>query len=81
MNRAGSLLSVFFTHGPVETYKDVARSDLAKFRTYFASMLESGIYIAPSQFEAMFVGGAHDESDLQKTAAAIDRAFAAVAEG
>ena len=44
-------------------------------------MLESGIYIAPSQFEAMFVGGAHDESDLQKTAAAIDRAFAAVAEG
>mgnify|MGYP005758971695 FL=1 len=81
MNRAGSLLSVFFTHGPVETYKDVARSDLAKFRTYFASMLESGIYIAPSQFEAMFVGVAHDESDLQKTAAAIDRAFAAVAEG
>lgn len=81
MNRAGSLLSVFFTHGPVETYKDVARSDLAEFRTYFASMLESGIYIAPSQFEAMFVGGAHDESDLQKTAAAIDRAFAAVAEG
>ncbi len=80
VNRVGSLLSVFFTKGPVETYKDVVKSDLVMFRQYFASMLESGIYIAPSQFEAMFVGAAHDHADLKKTAAAIDQAFAALGE-
>ena len=55
VNRVGSLLSVFFTKGPVETYKDVTKSNLSMFRQYFASMMESGIYIAPSQFESMFV--------------------------
>ena len=78
VNRVGSLLSVFFTKGPVETYKDVTKSDLSMFRQYFASMMESGIYIAPSQFESMFVGAAHGDEDLKKTAAAIDRAFASL---
>ncbi len=80
VNRVGSLLSVFFTKGPVETYKDVTKSDLSMFRQYFASMMESGIYIAPSQFESMFVGAAHGDEDLKKTAAAIDRAFASLGE-
>lgn len=75
VNRVGSLMSVFFTGGPVNTYKDVEKSDLAMFRDYFASMLEDHIYIAPSQFEAMFIGDAHREKDLEKTAGAIDRAF------
>ena len=80
VNRVGSLLSVFFTKGPVETYKDVTKSNLSMFRQYFASMMESGIYIAPSQFESMFVGAAHGDEDLKKTAAAIDRAFASLGE-
>lgn len=78
VNRVGSLLSVFFTKGPVESYKDVALSDLTKFSAYFARMLEAGIYMAPSQFEAVFVSQAHSAEELERTARAIDRAFAAL---
>lgn len=75
VNRVGSLLSVFFTKGPVRCYNDVALSDLNRFKHYFSSMLESGIYMAPSQFEAIFISSAHSWEDMERTAAAIDRAF------
>lgn len=75
INRVGSLMSVFFTEGPVETYGDVEKSDLTMFKKYFASMLEDDIYIAPSQFEAMFLSDAHSQEALKRTVRAIDRAF------
>lgn len=80
VNRAGSLLSVFFTDRPVKTYADVATSDLELFKQYFGNMLAQGIYIAPSQFEAVFLCAEHSDADLEKTEAAIDAAMKALAQ-
>lgn len=67
VNRVGSLLSAFFTDKEVVDYDTAATSDTAAYAQYFGYMLENGIYIAPSQFEAMFVSDAHCEEDIQKT--------------
>lgn len=71
VNRVGSLLSPFFTEGPVTTYADVLKCDTNKFAEYFRKMLSQGIYVAPSQFEAMFISDAHTADDLDKTIRAI----------
>lgn len=71
VNRAGSLLSVFFTDRPVENYDDALTCDTDRFACYFRHMLGQGIYLAPSQFEAVFVSDAHTEKDLQQTIAAL----------
>ena len=71
VNRAGSLLSVFFTDRPVENYEDALTCDTDRFARYFRHMLGQGIYLAPSQFEAVFVSDAHTEEDLQQTIAAL----------
>ena len=68
VNRVGSLLSPFFTDNPVENYTDVMKSDLHKFSLYFNYMLENGVYVAPSQFESMFVSYAHSKEIIDKTA-------------
>ena len=81
VNRVGSLLSVFFTRGPVSSYSDVMTSNLEQFKAYFSNMLEAGIYIAPSQFEAVFVSHAHTKEQLEQTAKAMDDAFGALAAG
>lgn len=73
VNRVGSLLSPFFTDGTVETYADVLKCDTEKFAQYFRGMVAEGIYVAPSQFEAMFISDAHTEEDLEKTLSAIDK--------
>ena len=73
VNRVGSLLSPFFTEGPVESYADVLKCDTEKFAQYFRGMVAEGIYVAPSQFEAMFISDAHTEKDLEKTLSAIDK--------
>lgn len=75
INQAGSLFTVFFTDRPVIDYKTALSSDTRMFARYFGSMLAQGIYLAPSQFEAVFVSDALGDADLAKTAAAIDRAF------
>lgn len=67
VNRVGSLLSAFFTDKEVVDYDTAATSDTAAYAQYFGYMLDNGIYIAPSQFEAMFVSDAHNEEDIQKT--------------
>lgn len=67
VNRVGSLLSAFFTDKEVVDYDTAATSDTAAYAQYFGYMLDNGIYIAPSQFEAMFVSDAHSEEDIQKT--------------
>lgn len=67
VNQIGSLMSVFFTGQPVRDYASAVRSDTETYAEYFNTMLEHGIYLAPSQFEAMFVSGAHSEEDIEKT--------------
>ncbi len=68
VNRAGSLLSAFFTKEPVTSYKGALSSDTEKFSKYFNHMIDRGIYTAPSQFEAMFVSDAHTDEDIRRTA-------------
>lgn len=67
VNRVGSLLSPFFTNKQVKSYDDVMTSDRDRFIKYFDFMLSSGIYVAPSQYEAMFVSLAHDNDIIDKT--------------
>lgn len=77
VNRAGSLLSAFFTPGRgegevrVENYEDACRCDREAYAAYFHAMLERGIYVAPSQFEAMFVSDAHTDELIGTTCEAI----------
>jgi glutamate-1-semialdehyde 2,1-aminomutase len=66
---------IFFTEGPVECFAEVQKSDLELFRRYFLGMLDEGIYLAPSQFEAIFVSAAHTESDIDRTVDAARKVF------
>ena len=60
----GSLGCVFFTDRPVENYADAKTSDTKKFADYFHYMLDNGVHLAPSQFEAMFLSAAHTRDEL-----------------
>lgn len=71
VNQIGSLLSAFFTSGPVADYDSATNSDTKAYAEYFGQMLEQGIYVAPSQFEAMFVSAAHTNEEIEKTCKAI----------
>jgi glutamate-1-semialdehyde 2,1-aminomutase len=64
------MFGLFFTPGPVHNYEDAKKSDLAKFSRFHRGMLERGIYLAPSQFEAGFTSLAHTDEDIDKTLAA-----------
>jgi glutamate-1-semialdehyde 2,1-aminomutase len=74
-NQVGSMGCIFFTEGPVECFADVQKSDLELFRRYFLGMLDEGIYLAPSQFEAIFVSAAHTEADIDRTVEAARKVF------
>lgn len=67
VNQIGSLLSVFFTPGGVKSYEDAVNSDTKAYARYFEYMLDHGIYLAPAQFEAMFVSDAHSQEDIDST--------------
>jgi len=68
INRVGSLMTLFFTDlEKIESFEQVMQSDQAKYAKYFSMALESGIYLAPSQFEAAFISNAHSEEDIEKT--------------
>jgi len=75
INRVGSLLSCFFTNRPVWNFEDVKTTDIRRFKAFFASMLEQGIYIAPSAYEALFVSLAHSKQDIEKTLTSIRQSF------
>ncbi|VXD15771.1 glutamate-1-semialdehyde aminotransferase (aminomutase) [Planktothrix serta PCC 8927] len=64
------MFGLFFTEGPIHNYEDAKKSDLAKFSRFHRGMLERGIYLAPSQFEAGFTSLAHTDEDIDKTLAA-----------
>lgn len=76
VNRMGSVLTAFFTGNKVMDYKTAVGSDTVRFTKYFAAMLNHGIYIAPSQYEALFISAAHSSEDIEKTINAIEDAFA-----
>jgi len=67
INRIGSLMSCFFTKNRVENFEDAKTANVKLFKTFFAGMLERGVYLAPSPFEAMFVSAAHSKKDIAKT--------------
>lgn len=71
VNQVGSLVCAFFTDRPVSNYEDAISSDTASYAGYFNRMLDQGIYVAPSQFEAMFVSVEHSEADIDRTCGAI----------
>jgi glutamate-1-semialdehyde 2,1-aminomutase len=75
-NRVGSMFTGFFTDKPVTDYASAKTSDTARFGKFFHAMLEGGVYLAPSQFEAAFVSLAHDGRAIDRTIEAARRAFA-----
>ena len=75
VNRAGTMFTLFFNERPVYNYSDAKESNLERFAKYFRKMLESGIYLAPSQFEAVFVSLAHTKTDIEKTLIAAEKAL------
>jgi len=78
INRVGSIMSCFFTDRPVRNFADVQATDIGKFKRYFAAMLNRGIYLAPSAYEAMFISLAHSSQDIEKTVEAARNAFAQI---
>jgi glutamate-1-semialdehyde 2,1-aminomutase len=76
VNRVGSMFTFFFAQGPVADYGSARRSDTARFAKFFHWMLERGIYLAPSQFEAAFVSAVHSDEDITRTVAAARDFFA-----
>jgi len=74
-NRCGSMFCAYFTGQPVHNLGDAMKSDREQFKRYFHSMLEQGIYLAPSQFEAGFISTAHTEADIEKTVVAAAKAM------
>ena len=71
------MFTFFFTPDPVTDWESAKRSDTARFGRFFHFMLERGIYLAPSQFEAGFVSAAHSEEDIQQTVEAMKEFFQA----
>jgi glutamate-1-semialdehyde 2,1-aminomutase len=74
-NRVGSMFTTFFTDSPVTDWPSAASSDRDRYGKFFHAMLEAGIYLAPSQFEAAFLGVAHTDEHLEQTIEAARRAF------
>jgi glutamate-1-semialdehyde 2,1-aminomutase len=70
MNRVGSMLTLFFCAGPVTDYATAKLADTARFGTFFRKMRDRGVFLPPSQFEAMFVSLAHTDEDVDQVIAA-----------
>ncbi len=79
ITRAGSMLTVFFTDGPVTDYASAARADTRRYAAFFRTCLVNGVLLAPSQFEATFVSTAHSDADIDATITRAREAFAAAA--
>jgi len=77
LQRVGTMFTLFFARQPVVNWTTAKVSDTQKFAAFFRAMLESGVYLAPSQFEAGFMSTAHGEAEIKATVAAAERAFAA----
>ncbi|MGE3547294.1 MAG: aspartate aminotransferase family protein, partial [Kofleriaceae bacterium] len=76
MNRVGSMLTLFFAAGPIANYETAKTADTARFGQFFRAMRERGVFLPPSQFEAMFVSLAHTDEDIDEILAAARAALA-----
>ena len=81
INQVGSMVSIFFTGGPVTGFASAAASDTEAFKDYFWHMISRGVYLAPSQYEAGFISAAHTEEDLERTFGAAGEWFARAGTG
>jgi glutamate-1-semialdehyde 2,1-aminomutase len=81
VNRAGSLVTMFVGIDRVENAADARRADTTKFGAFFRGLIDRGIYIPPSQFEAMFISLAHSDEDIDRTIDAFADSLAALAKG
>ncbi|HPR63028.1 MAG TPA: glutamate-1-semialdehyde 2,1-aminomutase [Thermoanaerobaculia bacterium] len=79
VNRVGSMLTAFFTEGPVRNHQNAAASDTAMFKRFHQLMFEEGIYLPPSAFEALFLSLAHSTKDLSLTAEAAEKSMKIIA--
>ena len=77
-HRVGTMFSAFFSDRPVYDYATATKSDTDRFARYFNIMLENGVYLAPSQFEAGFMSSAHGPSEIERTIKAAEKAFASL---
>jgi glutamate-1-semialdehyde 2,1-aminomutase len=75
-NRVGSMFTWFFEKGPVTDWDSASKSNAEAFGKFFRGMLDAGVYLPPSQYEAAFLGATHSEEDVQRTIAAAKQAFA-----
>jgi glutamate-1-semialdehyde 2,1-aminomutase len=75
INHTRGMFTLFFTEGPVRDYRTARMSDTNRFAKFFIEMMEQGVYLPPSQFEAWFISMAHTQKDLDKTIEACDNAF------
>ena len=78
INRAGSMLTAFFTGEPVTNWVSAKKSDAERYGRFFRAMLEEGVYLAPSQFECAFLSVAHTEEMISKTVEAARKAITRV---
>jgi glutamate-1-semialdehyde 2,1-aminomutase len=79
VNRLGSLLTMFFSDSPVTDYASARGSDTGRYASYHREMLDRGVFLAPSQFEAMFVSIAHTDDEIQATIDAARESLGAIA--
>src|SRR5690606_13352649 len=75
INRVGSMMTIFFTDQQVRDFDTAKLSDTSRFSAFFGEMLEGGVYLPPSQFEAMFVSAAHSSEDFDDTIRVFAHAF------
>ncbi|GIN55938.1 glutamate-1-semialdehyde 2,1-aminomutase [Lederbergia ruris] len=76
INRAGSMIGLFFTNEDVYNFEKAKTSDLQLFAAYYKEMANQGVFLPPSQFEGIFLSTAHTDADIEKTIQAAERAFA-----
>ncbi|WP_456273856.1 glutamate-1-semialdehyde 2,1-aminomutase [Bacillus sp. AK031] len=75
INRAGSMIGIFFTNDEVKNYEGAKSSDLDLFASYYREMANEGVFLPPSQFEGLFLSTAHTDEDIEKTIEAAEKAF------
>ncbi|MFS0672953.1 glutamate-1-semialdehyde 2,1-aminomutase [Ornithinibacillus sp. 179-J 7C1 HS] len=75
INRAGSMVGIFFAEEPVTSFATASNYNLAHFNKYYRIMIEEGVFLPPSQFEGLFLSTAHTEEDIEKTIQAARKAF------
>ncbi len=78
LNYVNSMGAIFFKSGGVNNFGDASASDTELFGRYFGGLLDKGIYIAPSQFEAMFISAAHSEADLKRTSQVMEETLSSI---